>query len=278
MAGAHEASTFGTRRAGKESIPTATTTGGVCKSPTGGLDALAEALGISAREMAAVMQGFLANRMAEAQELAAGDFRRWLADRQVEPRPGLVGSGRPGGDSASYSFRDAGDFWEVVFEGRPWFSIPKTLGAKYLHYLLFHPNRVIRAQDLEAEVCLEKDSARREGSVQELLDSQAEDDVNAELKDLEVELEQAKEAENAPAVQRIEGEIAALKATAGKSFGMAADGGERARNNVRKAVTRVIRYLRRRNPDQRHFATHLALSIKLGHEIMYLQPKGDIWK
>jgi len=97
MPGANQASKGGGRRAWKEGDPNATTTPGVCTPPTGGLDAVAEALGLSAREMAAAMDGFLANRMVEAQELAAGDFRRWLAARHVEPPRDLVARGGDGG-------------------------------------------------------------------------------------------------------------------------------------------------------------------------------------
>src|SRR5215510_8898346 len=67
---------------------------------------------------------------------------------------------RLGGERARFMFRKAGSHWLVVFDGRGEFHLEDTLGARYLDYLLHHPNEAIAAFDLEVAICPEKAEAR----------------------------------------------------------------------------------------------------------------------
>ncbi|MEI7732742.1 MAG: 7-cyano-7-deazaguanine synthase [Verrucomicrobiota bacterium] len=181
-----------------------------------------------------------------------------------------------GGDR--YIFQNIGSHFEVVYDGGGKFSIPNTLGTKYIDHLLHNPNKVIRARDLESAVQANKETARGDETEQVHLDGQAKWEAEQEFKDLMADLELAKENDDQVAVERLEGEIEALKTAQKNQGGMTADSGERARNNVRKAITAVIQRLHKGNRQQKTFGTHLGQCISLGYEVMYTQPQGGVWQ
>ena len=74
---------------------------------------------------------------------------------------------------------------------------------------------------------------------------------------------------------RLDGEIEALE-SALKGAG-AADTGERAFDNVRKALRVVLKQLRRGGPQEQAFAEHLRTHLSIGFECHYTQPQGRIW-
>jgi hypothetical protein len=74
----------------------------------------------------------------------------------------------------------------------------------------------------------------------------------------------------------LEGQIAALE-SALKADGGAADTGERARDNVRKAVAVVLEQLSGGGPEEKALAEHLQTHLSIGHECLYSQPQGRIW-
>jgi hypothetical protein len=87
------------------------------------------------------------------------------ANSQPKPlaRGGSVQAGTPARDPCL--FRKVGRQWEVDFGECERFYLADTLGAKYLDYLLHHPNRPISAFDLEMVITPEKGEARlRNGS------------------------------------------------------------------------------------------------------------------
>ena len=57
----------------------------------------------------------------------------------------------------------------------------------------------------------------------------------------------------------------------------AADTGERARDNVRKAVRAAIEQLRKGDRKERAFAEHLENRMSTGYECLYSQAEGRIW-
>jgi hypothetical protein len=89
-------------------------------------------------------------------------------------------------------------------------------------------------------------------------------------------LEKAEEDCNPDVVERLQGEISALEAATKKKAGIAGNAGERARNNVRKAIGAVINRLKTGNQHQKAFAAHLGNFVSLGYEVSYLQP-GGMW-
>jgi hypothetical protein len=194
------------------------------------------------------------------------------------PEPVLAdGSSQAGAQgSPAYVFRRVGRHWEVVCGGGRAFRLRNTLGARYLDYLLHRPNNPIRAFDVEVEVQPEKGEVRARDSFQPESDAQAMRDYRQALEGLKAKQAVAKAAGDQEGVERLDGEIEAFQ-SALREGGGAADTGERARNNVRKAVAAVIEKLSEGGPEERAFAEHLRTHLSIGHECLYSQPQGRIW-
>jgi hypothetical protein len=141
-------------------------------------------------------------------------------------------------------FRKKGDLWEVVFNGGDPFYLEDTLGARYLDYLLHHPNVLITAFELEVLVTPEKGEARSIESIQPESDSRAKRDYRKALRPLQAQRRCAKKAGDQARVRDLDLEIKKLNAALNKRGGLA-DTGERARSNVRHAVRLVVEPLER---------------------------------
>ena len=102
-------------------------------------------------------------------------------------------------------------------------------------------------------------------------------ELRAELSALAAELAAAESAGQADEAERVEAQIALLKKSLITNAQLDGDSGERARNNVRKAIGRSIARLRKGGPAEQAFAKHLTESLLLGYEVMYVQPLGKIW-
>ena len=198
----------------------------------------------------------------------------------VEPLSEPGGTNRAFAASAragsGFVFRKKGSLWEVIFRGGEAFYLPDSLGARYLDYLLHHPNEAIRAFDLEVAVTPEKGAARSGTSIQPGSDAQAMRDYREALGPLREKREEAQAAGDREEVERLDGEIRAFE-SALKSRGGAGDTGERARSNVRKAVEVVMAQLGKGGREEKAFAEHLESNLSAGLECLYSQPEGRIW-
>ncbi len=179
--------------------------------------------------------------------------------------------------TARFLFRQAGSVCAVIFEGGAEFHIPNTDGAKYLDHLLHRPNESIRAFDLELAVKPYKGEVRESNSVQAAADARMQREARAELLELEAELAEAEAAGLTEKVVRLSREIAQIKKVAGTTALLSGDTGERARDNVRKAIGKVIARLRKGGAAEQALARHLTQSISLGYDVVYTQPAGKIW-
>ena len=179
--------------------------------------------------------------------------------------------------TARFLFRQAGSVCAVIFEGGAEFHIPNTDGAKYLDHLLHRPNESIRAFDLELAVKPYKGDVRENNSVQVAVDARMQREARAELLELEAELAEAEAAGLTEKVARLNREIAQIKKVAGTTALLSGDTGERARDNVRKAIGKVIARLRKGGATEQALARHLTQSISLGYDVVYTQPAGKIW-
>jgi hypothetical protein len=175
-----------------------------------------------------------------------------------------------------YVFRWTGRDWEVVLSGGRVFRLPNTLGARYLNYLLHKPNEPIEAFELEVAVQPEKGEARSRNSIQPKSDAQALREYRQELGRLQAERARVQAAGEREELERLEGEVKALKSALGGDS--AADTGERAFDNVRKALRVVLEQLRKGGPEEKVFAEHLRTHLSIGFECMYRQPEGRIWE
>ena len=186
------------------------------------------------------------------------------------------GSSQEGAKVApSYVFRRVGKHWEVLLPGGRAFHLRNSLGARYLNYLLHEPNEPIHAFDLEVEVQPEKGEARVRDSFQPESDPQALREYRQALGRLQAERDAAREAGGGTEAERLEREMETLK-SALKGAG-AADTGERAFDNVRKALRVVLEQLRSGGPQEQAFAEHLRTHLSIGFECLYTQPQGRIW-
>jgi hypothetical protein len=180
-------------------------------------------------------------------------------------------------DAGSHVFRWTGRDWEVVFGGAAPFYLEDTLGSKYLNYLLHHPNEPIAAFDLEVAIMPEKGQARARDSIQPESDPQAKAQYRQALHQLQARREKAEAAGDAEQAERLAADMRKIAAVLGGNS-VAGDTGERARNNVRRAIRVVTAELENGGPDERAFAEHLRKQLSTGHECQYLQPEGRIWK
>jgi len=176
----------------------------------------------------------------------------------------------------AYVFRWTGRRWEVVWRGGRPFWLLNTFGARYLNYLLHEPNELIRAFDLEVEVQPQKGSARVVDSIQPESDPQALREYRQELRRLKAERANTLAAGGPGEVEGLDSQIAALE-LALKGRGAAADTGERARDNVRKAIAVVLEQLKGGGLEEKAFADHLRTHLSIGHECLYSQPEGRVW-
>jgi hypothetical protein len=177
----------------------------------------------------------------------------------------------------AYVFSRVGRRWEVVLCGGRSFRLRNTLGARYLNYLLHEADEGISAFDLEVKVQPEKANARCTNTKQPKSDPKAMRNYREELNRLQAQRSDAQAAGQREAVEGLDHQISALE-SALKSGGGLADTGERARDNVRKAITVVMEQLGEGGPEEKAFAEHLRTHLSIGHECLYSHPDGRIWK
>jgi hypothetical protein len=165
--------------------------------------------------------------------LGGQPFPEWPQGAQPSPATQLVadGSSQAATEAGSrYEFRKKGDFWEVIFNGGKAFYLGATLGARYLDYLLHHPNVTITPFDLEVLVTPEKGEARSKESVQPESDPRAKRQYREALRLLQAERRHARQAWDQGRVRDLDLDIKRLNAALNKRGGMA-DTGERAFDN-----------------------------------------------
>jgi hypothetical protein len=178
---------------------------------------------------------------------------------------------------ARFKFTRKGSVYVVRYDGMPKFHMAVNLGPRYIEHWLYHPNAPISSFDLERVVRPEKALVRAKDSIQGHQDAEA---VRAYLRQLDLlrqQREEAAEDGNLARADQLDEDIAAIEAAL-RSPGKAADAGERARVNVNKAVTAVLRRLRKGGPAEQAFGRHLEQFLSLGYECCYHQPPGIIWE
>ncbi|GEM_PF-1669794 len=174
------------------------------------------------------------------------------------------------------AFQRCGDAWSVAFDGMPAFHLGNSLGASYLDHLLHHPGEPISAYDLETTIHPERLHVRPRDSIQPQQDAVAVKDYLRELERVRGQIEAARETGDRVEQTHLEADLASLEAQL-EGRACAADAGERARNNVRKAVGVLKQRLMRGGKAERAFAEHIKVYISLGYKCIYNQPTGYGW-
>jgi hypothetical protein len=195
------------------------------------------------------------------------------------PEPVLADGPSQGGTVAGsrYGFRKKGDFWEVIFNGGQPFYLADTLGARYLDYLLHHPNVTNTAFKLEVLVTPEKGEARAIESVQPESDPPAKRQYREALRLIQSERRLAKKAGDEARVRQLDPDIKKLNALLNNRGGMA-DTGERAFDNVRKALRVILEQARKGGAEEQAFAGHLRTHLSIGFKCLYTQGQGEVWR
>lgn len=175
------------------------------------------------------------------------------------------------------AFAKSGSMWKVVFGGRPEFHIEDTLGARYVGYLLHHPNEPIPCFKLEVAIMPEKGLARDEDSIQKRLAGDAVRKCLRELEILRSKRDEAAEGHDQAEVNHLNDEIETITKELNRR-GQSVDTGERARGNVRKAIDAVRKKLMKLGKHERAFAEHIAERVSLGYKCNYNSPEGAVWQ
>jgi hypothetical protein len=173
------------------------------------------------------------------------------------------------------SFSRCGDHWKIIFDGHE-LHLVQSLGARYLDHLLHHPNQPIAAFDLERAIVPGKATARAINSSDAADIGETMRQCLRELERLRAERDDATEQGDFGGAERADGKITMLEAHL-KQGRRTHDTGERARNNVRKAIAAVVRGLQRCNGAPMALATHLGRFVDTGYACVYHQPPGTEW-
>ncbi len=213
-------------------------------------------------------------QVAQATPEQQAAIRRILAGEAL-PQPPATTAGTAELPPANQFVRQ-GKLWKVVFNGGAPFYLPDMLGARYLDYLLRHPNEPISAFGLEVAITAEKGEARSRNTVQPESDSRAKREYQRALRRSQARREAAQAAGDREEVERLDYEIGSLRSALGEGRG-ADDTGERARNNVRHALGKLRATLRMGGREEKEFAAHLHDSLSTGYDCMYSQPEGRVW-
>jgi len=230
---------------------------------------------ISKNDLNTALSGIVKSRCEEAQRLIQKDLNDWLTEQGIFGDDlDVVAENNP-----QYLFRQEGAKWKVIFNGCTPFYLNDTLGARYLGHLFHHPNNPIHALELESAVKPEKATVRTAETPHKLLDAKARRQYEKKLQQLVAERGGMGETASEMELGEIEGEIDALnKILLSKEALVASDAGEKARNNVRKAIVSVSSTLR--SLDERGakpLEQHISQCLSLGYTLNYNKPETIVW-
>jgi len=191
------------------------------------------------------------------------------------------------GGRSPNTFRQRGDFWEVVYEGRG-ALVRDSKGLRYLAQLLARPNHAIHVFDLvESERAPGSAPAIGDGELTlrgrlgldptlDAADARARATYRARLRSLE-DAKQVATAAGAPeVVGAVEREIAAVvHELTSRADGPARGAAERARKAVSNRIRSEIAHLRKIHPE---VARHLTNSVRMGACCSYEPERATRWK
>jgi hypothetical protein len=224
-------------------------------------------------------RGLLAGATATADELGMYPLLERLAELRERVGALLQKTGdKPAIDG---TFRNEGAFWNVKHGGQT-MRLKDTKGLRFLALLLGNPAREFhvldlagRANDASSEAraqtsqpCPQRDTAGRasRGGSDVLLDSSARAAYKQRLEDLRDELEEARRFNDPGRAAHAQREIELLTSELSRKAGIEDHGNsaaqaERARQNVSRSISAVVRSIASQNPD---LGQHLAATVRTG--------------
>lgn len=175
-----------------------------------------------------------------------------------------------------YVFEHHAAGWRIVYDhSEDMFLKQGLLGALYLKHLLHHPGAVIHALDLESMVDARKAFRSRKNNSKGSEKDEA-SRLISEKKRLITEAEVMREQGRMIEANETDSDIEKIEEAIRGALRNTTDDGERARNNVRKAIDAAFRALAR-FPHSKHFLSHLKQHLSRGYELQYNPPQGVTW-
>jgi len=170
-------------------------------------------------------------------------------------------------------FRREGEFWTIAFEGAA-FRLKDAKGLQYIARLLGEPGREVHVLRLLAPSTAEGDAIQRAaGDAGPALDHQAKREYRARLEELEAELREAEEWNDAERAARARQERELLAHELGAAVGLggrdrtAASDAERARINVTRAIKAALDRIATHSPA---LGRHFEATLRTGTFCVYL--------
>jgi hypothetical protein len=180
--------------------------------------------------------------------------------------------------AADNVFRCKGDFWEVAFDGSPVKHISNTKGMRYIHRLLWEPERVMSAVDLmAAEAGIDPRLAR--GTSGEEIDDKGRLEMRRMYQGLLEDRAKAEKLGDETARAVVQKEITLTETELLRRLckdGTARENSdaERVRKSVSNALRRGIEQVREQLPE---LWRHLSTSIQSGSDVQYLPAQEVDW-
>jgi DNA-binding NarL/FixJ family response regulator/class 3 adenylate cyclase len=188
------------------------------------------------------------------------------------------------------TFRRDGDYWTISYRG-PEFRVRDSKGLRYLATLLANPGRDLLALDLTVDriprdrspaaraVREEGLTAASAGDAGEILDPEARSAYKKRLDDLREEIDEAERFNDPERAASARDEVDALERELASAFGLggrsrkAGSATERARVNVRNAITSALRSIGKHDPE---LSDHLSKAVRTGTYCSYVS-EGIDW-
>ncbi|HEX6813498.1 MAG TPA: hypothetical protein VF384_17900 [Planctomycetota bacterium] len=211
----------------------------------------------------------------------AGDgAERRLAGLHAVPAPAAAPVSVPaeqvGADSGGASLVREGDYWSVCFEGRV-VRIREGRGVSYLAALLARPGEPLWAVELAAGPADAASGRADLGDAGLVLDAAARQQYARRLRELEEELDDAREAADPGRVEAARSEMDALGQQLAAAVGLGGRGrrsggaAERARQSVTKAIRSVLKRLAEEHPP---LGEHLQACVRTGTACVFTPDRG----
>ena len=183
---------------------------------------------------------------------------------------------------APYTFRREGDYWTVSYEGPP-VRLRDRRGLGYIARLLERPGEDRHVLDVIGSCVVEGQASQARlglGDAGNACDARARNEYRGRLADLEVELDDAREANDLGQVERLQREREQLARELARAFGVGgrprrvAAGVERARINVRNSIVNALKAMEGREAG---LFRHLRVSIRTGTYCAYRPERAMRW-
>lgn len=225
-------------------------------------------------------------------------LRKYFGEQHQKNLETLATQAGEGGGRATKetnTFRQEGDFWEIVYKGDPLPPIRDLLGFHYIRQVLYNPGGRFKALEIyrkvkedtpiieagEDEEGLSISSALTSGQRQEVMDSMSREDVGKAIEECKQKIAEADEESNIEEAEEWQRKLEELEEQLSSGGGLPnrpryfSDDNERARKTVTKAIDKALEEIKNYNEP---LYTHLDKSITRGVEVYYHPTEPTTWE